>query len=148
MRARPVRRRSGARDPPAREWREPEQCHDGRPPPAGEGDRKVASGTPAFAPLDHRLDYLRRPRQTARLRYRAPGGRDGYHDDDIGDAAASLSVVLAMPNGEFRIDLVVFRRDSVAVFAASMHQEGQEPGFSAEESARLLDERILDMLAG
>jgi hypothetical protein len=57
----------------------------------------------------------------------------------IGEKASGLSMVIESADQNLRMDIVVFRRQSVVGFAATMYPDGGEASVSVEQVAILLD---------
>ena len=66
--------------------------------------------------------------------------------DDIGDASAGLTVVSDTTGIPMRMDMVVFRRDVVGVFLITMYLDGDVPVIPIADLARIMDDRVAEML--
>jgi hypothetical protein len=66
--------------------------------------------------------------------------------DDIGEASAGMTVVANMEGIPMRMDMAVFRRDIVGAFVLVMYLDGDHPAVTIGETARQLDDRIVEML--
>lgn len=64
--------------------------------------------------------------------------------DDIGDARSALTFLMAGGGFDMRVDFTLFRRGEVAAFLFTFYPDGDKPVFSADELARLLDQRIVE----
>ena len=69
------------------------------------------------------------------------------HLNDIGDASAGLTVVADMDGIHMRMDMAVFRRDTVGVVIFVMYIDGDVPVLTIEEVATKLDDRIVDVIS-
>jgi hypothetical protein len=65
---------------------------------------------------------------------------------EVGEKAAGVSVVLDMDGQNFEMDMLVFRRASVAVFVARMYPADGNPRVSVPDIATLLDQRLQNAL--
>jgi len=69
------------------------------------------------------------------------------HLNNIGDASAGLTVVANIEGIPMRMDVVVFRRDTVGAFIFVMYLNGDVPMVSIDEAANKLDARISKVLS-
>jgi hypothetical protein len=66
--------------------------------------------------------------------------------DDVGDAAAGMTLVADASGVPMRMDLIVFRRGIAGIFAAVMYIDGDVPVVTVDEVATTVDERLVDTL--
>jgi len=67
--------------------------------------------------------------------------------DTIGDSSAGMTVVADMEGMGMRMEVVVFRHDSIGSFMIVMYLDGQEPPLSLMDAAIKFDEKIGTFLA-
>ncbi len=67
--------------------------------------------------------------------------------DTIGDSSAGMTVVTDIEGMGMRLDVVVFRHDSIGTFVITMYLDGQEPPVSLMDAATKFDEKIAAFLA-
>jgi len=66
--------------------------------------------------------------------------------NDIGDASAGMTVLADMQGIPMRMDMAIFRRDSVGAFVLVMYLDSDVPALTVDEASNLLDDRIVEML--
>lgn len=67
--------------------------------------------------------------------------------DTVGDSSAGMTVLANMEGMGMRMDVVVFRRDSIGSFVITMYLDGQTPPASLMDVAQKFDEKIVTFLA-
>jgi hypothetical protein len=67
---------------------------------------------------------------------------------EIADKSSGVSVVMEMAGQDYRVNMVVFRRESVVGFVGVMHAPSRDARASVNELAVLLDERLNEAMAG
>jgi hypothetical protein len=67
--------------------------------------------------------------------------------DAIGNKSAGMTVVANIEGVAMRIDMVVFRHDSIGAFVITMYLDGQQPPASLMDVATKFDEKIGEFLA-
>ena len=60
----------------------------------------------------------------------------------IADRSTAVGVVLTMGEQDFKVEMMVFGRESVAVFVINTHLYGADPVVSVYDIAALLDQRL------
>ena len=68
-------------------------------------------------------------------------------EDAIGNSSAGMTVVANIEGVAMRIDMVIFRHDSIGAFVITMYLDGQEPPASLMDVATKFDEKIGEFLA-
>ena len=68
--------------------------------------------------------------------------------NDIGDVSTGIAFVADMEGIGMRIDMVIFRRDTVGSFIVVMYLDGEEPAVPIKDVAVKFDEKIESFLAG
>jgi hypothetical protein len=63
--------------------------------------------------------------------------------DDIGDASSGLTATVTNEGEVYLMEVLTFRRGTVAVFLSGGHLEGSELTVSSADLARIVDGRIL-----
>jgi len=66
--------------------------------------------------------------------------------DTVGDSSAGMTVLANMEGMGMRMDVVVFRRDSIGTFVITMYLDGQTPPVSLMDVAQKFDEKIVTFL--
>ncbi len=67
--------------------------------------------------------------------------------DTIGNSSAGMTVLTDIEGMGMRLDVVVFRHDSIGTFVITMYLDGQEPPVSLMDAATKFDEKIAAFLA-
>ncbi|MFZ2096525.1 MAG: toll/interleukin-1 receptor domain-containing protein [Anaerolineales bacterium] len=65
--------------------------------------------------------------------------------NDIGDASAGMTVVADMEGIPMRMDMAIFRRDTVGAFVLVMYLDSDVPALTVDEASNKLDDRIVEM---
>lgn len=63
----------------------------------------------------------------------------------VGESSTGVALTADIEGLRWRMELLVFRRDTVGIFLLLMYTEGEEPAVSIGDLGQLLDERIIEL---